>query len=200
MSLAPGNSPFDKVWRLDRKGKLGDFMRECGFGTPYQFARGFTDAADKLSLPEDLTVAKLETVNRIGPKTARLVVHNAFPEWGDRAPEDRKELAILDRLILRWMRKQKGCKDAPVDTPQNPKTYAKWEAKWGELKDKCAGDLELWNELTRTPPEDWKTRPIVRKIGGEPRWWTLDGVELRREKVDRKVKFFKGKREFATAA
>jgi len=173
-SLAKGKTPFEKVRKLHRKGELGRFMQHCGFGTPFQFAEGWYDATEKLSLPDDLTVAKLTTVKRIGPKTARLIIHNAFPNWQDRAEEDRRELAILDRLILRWIR-SKGYWKAPKDTPQSVKAYDKWEQVWVKLKAKYASDdLDLWNGLTKPPPSDWKTRPIKRRVGGGA-WYVLGG-------------------------
>jgi len=80
-------------------------------------------------------------------------------------------LAVLDRLILRWMR-SKGYRKCPQDTPQSPTAYAKWEQVWAKLKVKhSCGDLDLWNDLTRKPPEDWKTRPIKRN----GIWYGLDG-------------------------
>ena len=69
---------------------------------------------------DKMTVAKLEEIPGVGPKTARFFVAYSRPN---------QNVAILDTHILAWMR-DNGHPDAPRATPAAGQAYALWETKF----------------------------------------------------------------------
>lgn len=153
-------------------------MQRCGFGNRSQLMRSWWHAVSHVDVdkPEHLTVANLVKIPYCSSKTARLVVENLVPEC-DRVPEDRR-IAILDTHVLGWLREH-GHPYAPRTSPQTEGEYRRWEGAWLELRDAGVADrdLELWKSLARRPPDDWKTRPIVRgsAAGEKPMTYGPDG-------------------------
>lgn len=195
----PGDTPFDKIKRLlagrqvrfdlpqrsnDTVAPLAAELRRCGFGDYTALAGAFAWTAQHIDVNDEsqLTVANMCRIPRCFAKTARLIITNLVPE-AKRAPEDRR-LAILDVHILRWIRSQ-GFNDCPEQAPQSDRKYRHWESIWLELLDRgiARADLDQWRDLSRTPPADWRSRPISRKTGGKekPQWTAWDGTVLRKK-------------------
>lgn len=151
----------------------------CGFGNRSQLARAWGYAVFNVDVDDlrHMTVANLVKIPHCGLKTARLIVENLVaPE--ERHPQDRR-IAILDVHVLRWLREH-GHPDAPKTTPQNHSVYRIWESVWLDMRDAglADNDLRLWRSLARRPPDDWKTRPILRGAAAkneEPVWYEPNG-------------------------
>lgn len=104
--FGPSITPFGKVRILIHEGKLGNELRRLRFGQYTRIERAFREVVEKIKEPLRTSVAELETVNGIGPKTARMVMLYFKPETA---------CVPLDTHILKWLRAQGH--DAPVGTP-----------------------------------------------------------------------------------
>lgn len=102
----PTITPFGKVRILIHEGKLGSELRRLRFGQYTRIEKAFREVVEKIKEPLRTTVAELETVNGIGPKTARMVMLYFKPETA---------CVPLDTHILKWLRAQGH--DAPIGTP-----------------------------------------------------------------------------------
>lgn len=117
-----------------RRHKLGQYNRiEKAFGGILKF-RG------RLKW---VSVADLESIYGIGPKTARFFLLHTKPK---------QKLAVLDTHILKWLRAQGY--NAPKVTPPAGLQYQKWEHCFlGEAikLDMSPADLDLtiWNSYTK---------------------------------------------------
>ncbi len=91
-----------------------------------------------------MTIAELEEIPGVGPKTARFFVAYS---------RDNQQVAILDTHILAWMR-DNGHPDAPRATPAAGQAYARWETKflWECMsRNKTPVELDniIWRERRR---------------------------------------------------
>lgn len=107
--------PFEFIQKMNESGHLLSWMKICKLG---QYARlekaflGITKFKGRLS---EVTVADLESIEGIGPKTARFFLLHTRPK---------QKFAVLDTHVLRWMRSLNI--DAPLSTPRKSK-YAELE-------------------------------------------------------------------------
>ncbi len=112
----PGNKlPFERVQYLIDKGTLDWRLRLIRFGQYTRIARAMREVVEKVKDPLNTTVAELETVNGIGPKTARMILLYYKPETA---------CVPLDTHVLKWLRAQGY--DAPIGTPSG-KRYLELE-------------------------------------------------------------------------
>lgn len=92
------------------------------------------------------SVDQLMAVPGVGPKTARFFILHTRPN---------AQLAVLDTHILRWLREEHGCKDAPKATPPAGQKYEFWEGMALEFfRDVYPGltpaqaDLMVWTVMS----------------------------------------------------
>jgi thermostable 8-oxoguanine DNA glycosylase len=109
-------SPFDRVRSAMVKGTLMATLTKHRVGQYGRIYKAFTQVVE-LDL-DNISVASLESVHGIGPKTARMTLLYYLPD---------AEVVPLDTHILKYLRKL-GYEDAPKATPPSGKTYEKWEA------------------------------------------------------------------------
>lgn len=146
LRAAPGTTPFDKISRLIAAGRLREALVDARMGQYRRLVRSLTE-----SLSLDLrtcTVADLEAIHGVGPKTARMLVMHSRP--GQR-------VAALDTHLLKFLRAN-GHPDAPKGTPASPKVYRRYEEAFLALADASGMgiaefDLEIWRSLARLPAE-----------------------------------------------
>lgn len=91
-------------------------LREHKIGQYTRIERAIRESA-RLDL-RDCTVADLEAVYGVGPKTARFFLLHSRPGV---------EVAVLDTHILRWIR-EKTYFPAPQSTPPKGNKYSYWES------------------------------------------------------------------------
>jgi thermostable 8-oxoguanine DNA glycosylase len=106
--------PFGVVKLYILRGELLRKMRKHKLGKYTLLNKGFRAALD-LDL-DDLTVAKLDAIPGIGPKSARMIMMYGFP--------DQKEYAVLDTHVLKWLKAHGH--EVPRATPDG-KTYDRLE-------------------------------------------------------------------------
>jgi|TARA_Y100001951_G_C11246951_1_gene243949 thermostable 8-oxoguanine DNA glycosylase len=129
-------SPFEMIKSLLDIRIFGAYLQSNRFGQYKRLWRALKELSD-------LDVATcsredLEKVHGIGPKTSRFFLMHSRPN---------QQFATLDTHVLKWLR-SKGV-DAPKDTPQSKKVYAKLERKFLQLcKDErklpADMDLKIW--------------------------------------------------------
>lgn len=110
-------SPFFYVRALTVAGLLLDRLKRCRFGQYTKLLRAFTEVATSDLNLDRITVAQLERIHGIGPKTARYFIMRTRPQ---------AKVAALDTHVLRWLRDQ-GHEGIPESTPQAGSTYARVE-------------------------------------------------------------------------
>jgi hypothetical protein len=135
----PGETPFEYIARLEGRDWLGGVLREVRLSPYGTRERGFAAAA-RLHDLGDVTVADLEQIPGIGPKTARFFVVHSRPNVRH---------AILDVHILAWLR-ERGY-EAPRQTPQSPRQYKRLEDAFlaeADRRGMSPADLDLmiWTE------------------------------------------------------
>ena len=152
----PGKSPFDKIRRLIKGGKLPQAIRRLikggklpqairasRLGKHTRLTRAF---AEIVQAGLDLTACtpeQLEAIHGIGPKTSRFfIVHTRAGE----------QLAVLDTHILRYMRSL-GYENIPASTPTG-KRYLQIEQDFIALarregRDIAEFDLWIWRQYAR---------------------------------------------------
>ena len=99
-------SPFARIRFFIKNKQLGWRLRHFRMGQYTRIGRAMREVVEKIKDPLNTSVAELETVNGIGPKTARMVMLYYKPETA---------CVPLDTHILRWLREQGY--DAPKGTP-----------------------------------------------------------------------------------
>lgn len=140
LSDLPGEAPFEKLARLSDE-ELHEAVVASRLGQYNRLTKTF-----KQSLPLKLpscSVADLEAIHGVGPKTARMFVMMSRP--GQR-------VAALDTHVLKHLRAN-GI-DAPLTTPPAGERYRKLEDSFLELADKAGMevaeyDLMVWKEYAR---------------------------------------------------
>lgn len=137
--LAP-TTPFDAIRKTVEDGiTIGPLMKNSGIGDTTKKSIAFLEISHSNLDLKNCSVADLESIHGIGPKTARMfVVHS----------RKNQRYAVLDRHILSYLR-DRGYK-VPLHTPTK-KNYEKIEKIFLDLADKegreiAEWDLELWNE------------------------------------------------------
>lgn len=130
------HDPRGRIVSLRQQGRLLRRLRTCGIGQYRRLARCLTEA-----LPLDLarcSLAELETVHGVGPKTARFFLLHSRPD---------QTYAVLDVHLLAHLR-ELGF-PAPRQTPTSVRAYAKWEGVLLGLAERsgmtpAAYDLNIW--------------------------------------------------------
>jgi len=134
-------TPFEYIRYLeDDCGELREEMMECKLA-PYRARyNSFTDAVTLL--PDDLsevTIDDLQEVRGISTKTSRFFLTHSREDFDE---------PVLDRHINKFLRDE-GHDDVPVDTPQNPKVYARIAKLFSDIAEQRGQsvtelDLEVW--------------------------------------------------------
>lgn len=126
-----GDTPFAKVRRLIRWQTLDNRLRQHRMGQYNRIAKAFR-AAVGLDL-NNLTLASLEAIPGIGPKTARMLMLYYNPEI---------ECAPLDTHVLKFLRAE-GYK-APQNTPAAGRLYRELEQAFiAEARKRNLSAIEL---------------------------------------------------------
>jgi hypothetical protein len=135
-----GMSPFQFIKYLSKGNLLDLAIRNAKLGQYNRIKKAFEKIIELENL-QNVSIEDLESVNGIGPKTARFFVLHS---------QKNVSLAVLDTHILSWLRDH-GV-DAPKSTPSGKKyfelekrflTYAKeYEIKPAEL------DLQIWKSYS----------------------------------------------------
>jgi Helix-hairpin-helix motif len=112
----PSYTPFELVRVAIYLGLLRSVLEKHRVGQYTRIERAFREVVAKIPNAMQTSVAELETVNGIGPKTARMIMLYYKPETA---------CVPLDTHILKWLRAQGY--DAPVGTPSGKK-YLELEA------------------------------------------------------------------------
>lgn len=142
LSLAPQNSPFNKIkYMIDNKYLLKN-LKIAKMGN-YKITVKALKEVINLDI-NNLTIEKLEKVSKIGPKTSRMIMLHSFPD---------QKCAVLDVHILRFMRE-----NLKIMTPKNTPTgkkYLKLEkifVNYAILKKRNIAELDLaiWKKFTRS--------------------------------------------------
>jgi endonuclease III len=114
--FGPWQQPFERLRFLDRTGKLHATIRAARTGNYTKLERAIRELiAANLDL-WTCSVADLEKIHGIGPKTARF-----FLMWTGR----KERVAALDVHVLRWLHHQ-GYPNVPRSTPTG-RRYAELE-------------------------------------------------------------------------
>jgi thermostable 8-oxoguanine DNA glycosylase len=141
-----GDTPFEIVRGLHKKGVLDEAIRGAHLGQYRRLNKTFFELAfGNLDL-RNCTVADLESIHGIGPKTARFFIMYTKRET---------VIAVIDTHILKFL-KDKG-HIVPKATPSAGKLYSQLEALFisyalAENKSPQVLDLEVWTRYTKTSP------------------------------------------------
>ena len=137
--------PFEYIRYLeDDCGELREELMECKIA-PYRARHNsFTDAV--ALLPDDLsevTIDDLQEVRGISTKTSRFFLTHSREDFDE---------PVLDRHINKFLRDE-GHEDVPVDTPQNPKVYARIAKLFSDIAEQRGQsvtelDLEVWKQYS----------------------------------------------------
>lgn len=148
-SLPPNlKTPFQRVQHLTDKGMLTWRLKLNRMGQYTRIARAMQEVVEKVKDPLNTSVAELETVNGIGPKTARMIMLYYKPETA---------CVPLDTHILKWLRKQGY--DAPVGTPSG-RRYLELEAAF--VKEAAKRRMTVKDLDTKV----WKMYALPQKKSG----------------------------------
>lgn len=132
-----GDMPFVRIIIDNKFGCLEWRLRNCGMGQYSRICRAFTELAESNLDLASCTVADLEAIHGIGPKTARFFILHTRPN---------QQIAVLDTHILKHMAAQ-GI-SVPKVTPSGKK-YLELEQKFLSLVPPhmtvAEYDLNLWN-------------------------------------------------------
>lgn len=143
--LGAGGSdkPFERIREYEQEGTLTDRIREAGLGKWRILTSCYRSlAAGDLDL-RSCSLAELETIDGIGPKTSRFFVMHTRPDV---------RVAVLDTHVLSYLRSLGH--EVPKATPQSSSSYARIEklfldhAKSIGRDDLAAFDLEIWSSST----------------------------------------------------
>lgn len=140
LDAAPGNSPFDKINKLTKSGKLLAALKKSRLGKYNILTKAYPQITS-FNL-RTCTADELETVHGVGPKTARFFLLHSRPNI---------QVAALDTHILKFL-KALG-HDVPNSTPTGKK-YKLLEAVFIEEAKKRGRsiaelDLAIWNHYSK---------------------------------------------------
>jgi thermostable 8-oxoguanine DNA glycosylase len=140
LDAAPGSSPFDKIKKLTKNGKLLAALKKSRLGKYGILIKAYPQVT-AFNL-RTCTADELETVHGIGPKTARFFLLHSRPGI---------QVAALDTHILKFL-KALG-HDVPDSTPTGKK-YKLLEAVFIEEAKKRGRsiaelDLAIWNHYSK---------------------------------------------------
>jgi len=132
-------SPFAKLVMIDRFFDLKAIIQECRLGRYGVLTKAFRALAYSGMDLKTCTLAELEAIPGVGPKTSRFFTLHTRRNI---------DVAVLDVHILRYMA---DCGIAVPKSTPNGKRYADLEQKFLEMarqsgKTVAAFDLEIWNE------------------------------------------------------
>jgi thermostable 8-oxoguanine DNA glycosylase len=133
-------TPFKLIQSYIKRGILLERIKEAKLGQYNRLEKAFEEVL-KLNV-FTCTVAELENITGIGPKTARFYILHS------RANQN---VAVLDTHLLKWLREELKLK-APKSTPSS-KTYLFLEQKFLSFckknnKNPATLDLEIWNKYS----------------------------------------------------
>jgi len=142
LAAHPGQTPFEKLRRLDAAGTLGGAIRSSRLGKHTKLTRLFTALATSDIDLRTCRVDELKAFHGIGPKTARYFILHSRPD---------QRLVVLDTHMLRYLRTQ-GFADLPQATPTGQR-YRDIEVDvlaWldRQAREPAEFDLEVWNKAT----------------------------------------------------
>jgi thermostable 8-oxoguanine DNA glycosylase len=134
------DSPFERIHKSEARGELLQAVIDSRLGQYNRLVRAFADSTT-LDL-RSCTVADLEAIHGVGPKTARMFL--MMTRRGVRH-------AALDTHVLKYLRSQGH--DVPKATPSAGKTYQLWENKFLEYADLSGKsvaefDLGIWKSYS----------------------------------------------------
>ena len=116
-TLLPPDTPFELVRHaISSTGTLMLFLQKHHTGQYRRIHKAFIEVVEKVKDPLSTTVAELESVSGIGPKTARMILLYFKPETN---------VVPLDTHVLKWLYKQGY--DVPKGTPSAGKKYQELE-------------------------------------------------------------------------
>lgn len=139
-TLQDGNTPFERIASAERSQTLFQAIKDSRLG---QYNRIYKAFVQSLSMDlRSCSVAELETIHGIGPKTARMFVMMSRPNMRH---------AALDTHVLKYLA-SKG-HEVPKATPPAGPTYQKWENKFLEYADDSGMsvsefDLMIWKSYS----------------------------------------------------
>lgn len=147
-------SPFELVKSYIEQDILLEKIQTIKLG---QYKRLIKAFAQVLKLDVfNCTIADLESITGIGPKTARFFILHSRPN---------QKVAVLDTYILKWLREEQGIHNTPKSTPDS-KTYLVLEQFfliYCETYNVSPAtlDLEIWNKYSskrKNKTEDEKNK------------------------------------------
>ena len=138
-------SPFRRIQKAVREGKLLDKLKESRLGQFTRLNRQFTE-----SLMLDLRTCQiddLEAIHGCGPKTARMFLMMSRPK---------QRVAALDTHVLKHLRENGVA--APLATPSAGPTYRRLEEEFLKLADAAEMevsdyDLMVWKRFSGNETE-----------------------------------------------
>lgn len=134
-------------------GVLREKIKEARTGNYGKIEKGFTYIAERAWNLETVTIAQLEAIPGVGPKTARF-----FLLWTDR----KERVAALDVHVLRWMA-TKGYK-VPRSTPSGKK-YAEIEKQFiAEADKRGVTPRELDFAIWAVGANHWEKTPAMEEL------------------------------------
>lgn len=138
----PRHTPFGRIATAEAQGTLRQALIDSRLGQYNRLHRCYVESLN-LNLVT-CTVADLEAIHGVGPKTARMFIMHSRPD---------QRLAALDTHVLKYLR-ENGHPDAPMVTPGSARAYAKFEQAFLDLSDKSGMtvsefDLAVWKMYAR---------------------------------------------------
>jgi thermostable 8-oxoguanine DNA glycosylase len=142
-------TPFDylkhQIQKVDALMNLDEAMKEYKLGQYKRLHAAFTGIVQFKNKLKNVTLEELESINGIGPKTARFFILHS---------RTNQKIAVLDTHILKWMKEQGY--DVPKATPPK-KRYGiieqqfLTEARKREMEP-AELDLEIWKASSNKKP------------------------------------------------
>ena len=137
-----GESPLEFVDNLLHEGSLDHMMKQCRLGQYGRLGKAFAGILRFQGHLHEISVEDLESINGIGPKTARFFVLHS---------RQNVRHAVLDTHILKWL-KLHG-ENAPKSTPTGKK-YAMLEQafltySWKYEMNPADLDLHIWKQYSQ---------------------------------------------------
>ena len=136
-------SPLEYVDNLLHEGYLEQAMRNARLGQYGRLGNAFAGIVKFQGRLHEVSVEDLESINGIGPKTARFFLLHSRPD---------QRLAVLDTHLLAHMREDLGM-DVPKSTP-NKNKYKVLEEKLLKVIDESGKtfaeyDLDVWKSRSQ---------------------------------------------------
>ena len=136
------DSPFEFIERILDLNMLKLWMMDCKLGQYNRLDKAFKGILQFKGKLDSVTLDELESIEGIGPKTARFFILHSRPD---------QQVACLDTHILKWMG-SKGYK-VPKTTPSKKK-YKQIESDFlhecHKVGKKVADmDLEIWKSYAK---------------------------------------------------